>query len=334
MANIGPSGKGKRALRRLAKAAAHPLTLLAALVLHVGFLVAAAPLSASIERVVGIIVWAVLTWHWAYIGAFVGAPTRRTRNGVIATYLAALIAVGLAGFLDGAAAELGLGAFRIAAVLLLIGLAGAGMSRVFGRRSIWMRMGLTIAAVYSVPAGFLYFSRLHDGDGAPRGAKGVADPSVARALTGAQAAFWRAYLEATGADQSLREVDAFGDSEAMQDELLDLVLAGTKRATASLARWYDADTLPKPGDLSLITDGRGEPACIIRTTTVDVVAVRDVDADFAFAEGEGDRSHEYWITEHRKFWTREAAREGFEYSDDLDVVCERFELVWPARDEG
>ena len=114
----------------------------------------------------------------------------------------------------------------------------------------------------------------------------------------------------------------------MQDDLLALVLAGTKRATASLARWYDAETLPKPGDLFLITDGRGAPACIIRTTQVDLVPVREVDAEFAYMEGEGDRSHAYWITEHRKFWTREAERYGFGYSDDLDVVCERFELVW------
>ncbi len=59
--------------------------------------------------------------------------------------------------------------------------------------------------------------------------------------------------------------------------------------------------------------------------------IHQVDADFAWVEGEGDRSYEYWITEHRKFWRREAAREGFKYSDDLDVVCERFELVWPPR---
>ncbi|MCP2671425.1 ASCH domain-containing protein [Maricaulaceae bacterium EIL42A08] len=141
--------------------------------------------------------------------------------------------------------------------------------------------------------------------------------------------FWTRYQAATGETADApRYVDAFGDSPEMQDELLALVLSRTKQATASLARWYDEATLPTVGDLVLITDGSGAPRCVIRTTQVDIIPVREVDADFAWAEGEGDRSYDYWITEHRKFWQREAAREGFEYSDDLDVVCERFEWVW------
>jgi uncharacterized protein YhfF len=148
-------------------------------------------------------------------------------------------------------------------------------------------------------------------------------------LTGANAAFWARFQAATGETApGPRYVDAFGDSEAMMDELLALVLSGTKQATATLARWFTDETLPRPGDLVLITDGREAPACVIRTTRVDVMPIHQVDAEFAFVEGEGDRSYEYWITEHRKFWSREADRYGFAYSDDLDVVCERFELVW------
>lgn len=151
------------------------------------------------------------------------------------------------------------------------------------------------------------------------------------AMTDDQAAFWARFQAETGETAPAPGcVDAFGDSEAMMDDLLALVLTQTKQATASLARWYEDDPLglPKPGELVLITDGRGAPACVIRTTRVDVMPISDVDAEFAYAEGEGDRSYEYWITEHRKFWRREADAEGFEYSDDLDVVCERFELVW------
>jgi len=36
--------------------------------------------------------------------------------------------------------------------------------------------------------------------------------------------------------------------------------------------------------------------------------------------------------DQRAFRRREAAREGFEYSDDLDVCCERFELIWADRE--
>ena len=144
-------------------------------------------------------------------------------------------------------------------------------------------------------------------------------------------AFWTRFQDATGESaEAPLMIDAFGDTPEMHDELLALVLSGTKQATASLARHYAEWELPEPGDLTLITDGSGAPACVIRTTQVDIMPVREVDAEFAWAEGEGDRSYEYWITEHRKFWQREAEREGFDYSDDLDVVCERFELVWPG----
>ncbi|WP_270374341.1 ASCH domain-containing protein [Marinicauda sp. Alg238-R41] len=149
-------------------------------------------------------------------------------------------------------------------------------------------------------------------------------------LSAQDRAFWIRFQTATGNPALPSGVDRFGDSPEMNDELLALVLNRTKQATVTLARWFetDPDGLPEPGMLWLIKDGRGDPACVIRTLQVDVMPIRQVDAQFAWDEGEGDRSYEYWITEHRKYWQREAEREGFEYSDDLEVVCERFELVW------
>lgn len=141
------------------------------------------------------------------------------------------------------------------------------------------------------------------------------------------------FFETTGLPGAPRGFDGFGDSPQMQDELCDLVLAGTKRATCSLARGFEADPagLPRPGDLWVIHDGARRPRAVIRTTSVEIRPIRDADAQFAWDEGEGDRSFDYWITEHRKFWQREAEREGFIYSDDLDAVFERFELLWPKQ---
>ncbi|XBQ17719.1 MAG: ASCH domain-containing protein [Oceanicaulis sp.] len=118
----------------------------------------------------------------------------------------------------------------------------------------------------------------------------------------------------------------------MQDELLGFVLAGRKRATPSLARWYDDATGPRPGDLTLILDGSGAPACVIRTRSVEIAPVHAVTEEFAYEEGEYEATRERWLADHRAFYRREAEREGFTYSDDLDVVYERFEMVWtPAR---
>ncbi|WP_300528245.1 ASCH domain-containing protein [Maricaulis sp.] len=150
-------------------------------------------------------------------------------------------------------------------------------------------------------------------------------------MTPQQADFWRRFQDATG-DTSDKpfDIDQFGDSEAMGDELLELVLAGTKQATCALARWYEGreHRPPKVGDLSIITDGRGKPRCVIRTTSVEIKPITQADAQFAWDEGEGDRSFEWWLREHIKFWQREAEREGFVFSTDMDAVFERFELVW------
>ena len=143
------------------------------------------------------------------------------------------------------------------------------------------------------------------------------------------------FFAATGLPGSPRGYDGFADTPELQDELLGLVLMGQKRATCTLARWFenDPDGLPKPGDLWVIHDGSKTPRAVVRTTSVEVKPISQADAQFAWDEGEGDRSFDWWLREHRAFWRREAGREGFTYSDDLDAVFERFELVWPRVQE-
>jgi uncharacterized protein YhfF len=53
----------------------------------------------------------------------------------------------------------------------------------------------------------------------------------------------------------------------MATELADLVIAGIKRATASLARDYveGRETMPKPGDFVMMLDGDGRPRFIWNT---------------------------------------------------------------------
>ena len=51
----------------------------------------------------------------------------------------------------------------------------------------------------------------------------------------------------------------FGHGPEMADELLSVVLIGRKRATTGALRSYEleGEPLPRPGDFSVITDGRG-----------------------------------------------------------------------------
>lgn len=150
-------------------------------------------------------------------------------------------------------------------------------------------------------------------------------------------ALWQKVCQATGADpSSLTAVERFGDSAAMADELLALVLAGTKTATAGLARDFEmgGEPLSQPGDHWVVLDGQDAPRCVLRTVQVRVGVLESVDAAFAWDEGEGDRSREWWLDAHRRFFLRQAEREDLPYDEQRDlVVFERFEVAWPESDE-
>jgi len=124
---------------------------------------------------------------------------------------------------------------------------------------------------------------------------------------------------------------AFGDSGELADELLDLVLAGTKTATASGAWEYAGDDpVPAPDDLSIILDGQGHPRALLRTTAVSVVPFDEVDAEFAWAEGEGDRSLEAWRVGHEAYFRRSLVAAGATFDGSVPIVLERFELAYPG----
>jgi len=148
--------------------------------------------------------------------------------------------------------------------------------------------------------------------------------------TAATDAYWRDYLERAGVAAGDYAVCRFGDNPRDAAELAALVLAGTKRATASLARDYPDDGLPRPGDHVVVVDGDDRPCCIWRTLQIEVKPMREVDAAFAWDEGEGDRSREDWLRGHREYFQAQARREGFGFDDGIAVVFERFGLVWPA----
>ena len=141
-------------------------------------------------------------------------------------------------------------------------------------------------------------------------------------------AFWREFMPDPGIPYV---VVAFGDGPALATELAELVVAGTKRATASLLRDYDhaPEALPRVGDFVVVVDGGGAPRCIYRTTEVRIGPLVSVDARFARDEGEGDRTRDGWLAAHRGYFARQARRDGFEMRDDIATVFERFEVVWP-----
>ena len=112
---------------------------------------------------------------------------------------------------------------------------------------------------------------------------------------------------------------AFGDSPELADELLDLVLKGVKTATCSTE---DEPNTSTPGERWIVLDGRGNPRDVIESTEVTYRRYNDVDAAFAYDEGEGDRSLAYWRSAHRRYFERQG-----KFGEDMMLMCERFRLV-------
>ncbi len=147
---------------------------------------------------------------------------------------------------------------------------------------------------------------------------------------------WNDFLDATGAAahaDSTRSPGAwaFGLGEAMETELAELVVAGTKRATATSVESlrHSDEPVPRSGDYSIVYDGARCARCIIRTVSVHIAPLSSVTDEFAWREGEGDKSRNYWLEEHRRFFRSEHERLGVPFSDDIPVVFEEFVVAWP-----
>jgi uncharacterized protein YhfF len=147
-------------------------------------------------------------------------------------------------------------------------------------------------------------------------------------------AYWSGYLETLPDDSPAREeryvAEAWGDSPRLADELGPLIVEGTKTATCSALWEYEAEgePLPSVGLKTIVLDGKGDPLCIVESTAVEVRAYDEVDARFAFEEGEGDRSLEYWRDAHWRFFSRTLPGIGKQPTTDMPLVCERFRVIY------
>lgn len=123
----------------------------------------------------------------------------------------------------------------------------------------------------------------------------------------------------------------FGNSSEMARELAELVIAGKKIATASLVEFnkLHPESAPIIDGYSVVTGFEGNPLCIIQTTEIRHLPFNEVDAQFAFDEGEGDQTLDYWREVHWRYFTKEAAELNIEFNEYSLICCERFKLMFP-----
>lgn len=149
--------------------------------------------------------------------------------------------------------------------------------------------------------------------------------------------FWQEFCSVnSGIDPlSSYQVWYFGNTPEMAEKLLHLVLSGKKTATAAGVWEFDTkpEEMPLINGLSVVTDFDADPKLILRTTEIRILPFNEVDARFAFDEGEGDQSLEFWRKVHWDYFTKSLALLGKEASEDMPIICERFEVLYPKSDE-
>ena len=120
-------------------------------------------------------------------------------------------------------------------------------------------------------------------------------------------------------DRQSLERFSFGDSPELADELAELVLAGKKRATC-----WAASEGPKThvGKRWAVLDGSGVPIAVIETIELTQRRFDEVDAAFAYEEGEDDRTLAFWRRANRNYFGRQGT-----FAPDMLLYCERFRLV-------
>lgn len=126
------------------------------------------------------------------------------------------------------------------------------------------------------------------------------------------------------------EVWFFHHHRDSSKRLAQLVLSGKKKAAASLMKdETDTGDGGVVGAYSVVTDFDGNPQCVIETTEVRLLPFSEVDAEFAFDEGEGDQTLEDWRRGHRKFFSECCHQSGIEFDESMLVCCKRFKLLFP-----
>lgn len=138
---------------------------------------------------------------------------------------------------------------------------------------------------------------------------------------------WKEFITKNNIDDCEYEAWSFG---AEPDLLAELVASGEKTATSSAYPLYalENEPLSKVGVYDVILDSKGEAVCVIQTKKVYVIPFKEVTAEHAYKEGEGDKSLDFWRKVHEKFFTECMEEVDLKFTSDMEVVCEEFEVVY------
>lgn len=142
---------------------------------------------------------------------------------------------------------------------------------------------------------------------------------------------WKEYKTIKNLPEDMEYIESFHFelTEYWANALLQLVLDGIKKATSSSALGYEiqGERIPQKGDYSIVTDWDGNARCIIQTTNVRLLPFSDITYEICKLEGEDD-TLESWREGHIAFFKEDGKEVGYEFTEDMPVIFEEFEVVY------
>lgn len=126
----------------------------------------------------------------------------------------------------------------------------------------------------------------------------------------------------------------FTNNEEDANRLAKLTLNGKKKAGSSLYSWFEeanAD-LPKIGIKHIITDFNGKARAIIEIKRVDTIPFNKISKDYAELDmGTKIEPLKKWRKAHWNFFANVMEESGEKPTEEMLIVCERFETIWTEK---
>ncbi len=145
--------------------------------------------------------------------------------------------------------------------------------------------------------------------------------------------YWERFLQGqtwTNTPPTLFDAFAFGDSAELADRLAGQVIQRKKTATCEALWSYETheERLPMVSAHNVILDGQRQPVAVIQTIEVALRTFDQIDGQFAYDEGGGDRSLAHWRFVHETYFRRTLSKIGREFTPEIPLICERFRVLW------
>ncbi len=147
--------------------------------------------------------------------------------------------------------------------------------------------------------------------------------------------FWR---NAQRARPDLRLSDDYqvrwiGLDDETTRQILQLIAAGDKNGTFTLPWIVERTDQPQPtaGDCIILIAFDGTPAQLVRLTHIEQVPFGEITAEHTAIDGGPVRALEVWKPLHTQYWNALLKPFALSVSEDMPVLIEKFELLYPQR---